>query len=248
MIWNFVSERAGFHLLYLQIMGTILSSMLKLFFALPRPYDVLPTVKILGTSGYGFPSGAATAATIGFGFIFLSLKKEQRFLKIMSVFMIVLVGLTRIYLGAHFPTDVLGGFILGLLILLGYRYGTGYVEKYLHHHSKFYQFMCHLSFALIILLPNFSKSSLSTLSFLCGATFFHLFLSRPTQGKTTTMKFLACFLGIIGLIALFKLPLPNEFKLIMTCIRSFVAGLWIGCSSTLTYLFIKRLRPLLRRF
>lgn len=72
---------------------------------------------------YSFPSGHAYASFIVFGFlIFLCLKYVADPLKwplaIMLAGFIVLVGVSRIYLGAHFPSDVLAGWLLGAAVLL----------------------------------------------------------------------------------------------------------------------------------
>ena len=69
---------------------------------------------------YGFPSGHATAAAAYFGALLYLTEPlppvPRRALRIAAVAMIVLVGIARVMLRAHWPSDVLGGFALGLAL------------------------------------------------------------------------------------------------------------------------------------
>ncbi len=153
IIWNFFEARKGLEFLYLQVVGATVCSVLKLAFALPRPYELDAGLKILGRVGYGFPSGAATAATLCFGYIFLRLlKPEQNFLKIAALFMIFLVGLTRVYLGAHFISDVIGGYFLGAFILTLYFYSKKYLGLLLEKQSVVVQLLIHISFLSVLFI------------------------------------------------------------------------------------------------
>ncbi|MFH1995507.1 MAG: phosphatase PAP2 family protein [Candidatus Omnitrophota bacterium] len=82
---------------------------LKMFFALPRPGNVLSEIHLLvHANGYAFPSGhttmICTAATILAAFF----RSRALFLWLAAA-----VGVSRIYTGAHFPSDVLSGALLG---------------------------------------------------------------------------------------------------------------------------------------
>ena len=76
----------------------------------PRPFD----------ASYGFPSGHATAAAAFFGAVIYlagSLPPRARGLvRLLAGLAIVLVGLSRVMLRAHWPSDVLGGVALGLFL------------------------------------------------------------------------------------------------------------------------------------
>jgi undecaprenyl-diphosphatase len=69
---------------------------------------------------YGFPSGHATAAAAYFGALLYLAEAlppgPRRALRAAAVVLIVLVGIARVVLRAHWPSDVLGGFALGLAL------------------------------------------------------------------------------------------------------------------------------------
>ncbi|WP_169891213.1 phosphatase PAP2 family protein [Litchfieldia alkalitelluris] len=74
--------------------------------------------------GYSFPSGHAMVGIMFFGFLtyYMIIKSQSTFLKklvgwIMGI-IIFLIGISRIVLNAHYPTDVFGGFAIGLIMLL----------------------------------------------------------------------------------------------------------------------------------
>ena len=76
-------------------------------------------------TGYSLPSNHATAAAALYGFLAYAALREapERWRTTLVIFfltIILLVGFSRLYLGVHYPTDVLGGFILGgLFVLVG---------------------------------------------------------------------------------------------------------------------------------
>ena len=75
-------------------------------------------------STYSFPSGHVLGATLIFGFLFFAVEQWpvarplKRLLRTGCVTWIVLMGIARMELGAHWPTDVLGGYVMGALLLL----------------------------------------------------------------------------------------------------------------------------------
>ncbi|HTC21242.1 MAG TPA: phosphatase PAP2 family protein [bacterium] len=92
-----------------------------------RPCNALDGVLTpVGKSGaFSFPS--SHAANMGSSMFLLSM--AFRPWKWLFVLIALLVGLSRIYLGLHYPSDVLGGYLLGLLIGFGVWYGMEKLRK-----------------------------------------------------------------------------------------------------------------------
>ena len=70
---------------------------------------------VLG-QGFSFPSGHATNSFLGYGSI--AHGSSRRWVRILAGVLILLVGLSRCALGVHYPTDVLCGWLLGLIVLV----------------------------------------------------------------------------------------------------------------------------------
>lgn len=93
---------------------------LKNLIARPRPYATYPELVadladlIHIPKSYSFPSGHTVSAMAAAFTIFTQHKK----LGIVALIMAFLMGLSRLYVGVHFPTDVYGGIIVGALIAL----------------------------------------------------------------------------------------------------------------------------------
>ena len=84
--------------------------------------------------GFSFPSGHSMAAFGFYGFFIYLIYKSKLNKKIKIVLiaflslLILMIGLSRLYLGVHYATDVIAGFIVSLIFLIIF---TNYVKKYL---------------------------------------------------------------------------------------------------------------------
>jgi membrane-associated phospholipid phosphatase len=105
----------GSHALALAIGGMALVTALKTFFDAPRPPA---SINLIPISGYSFPSGHATASTIGYGILAYDLTVgSRRWRYALAGVFVVLVALSRVVLGVHYVRDVVAGVLVGLLFL-----------------------------------------------------------------------------------------------------------------------------------
>ena len=104
------------------LIGIALTLLLKMAIARPRPEDIMNVGFWASATFSSFPSDHASTAFVMFGIIGHHLKKWRLWFFLLAV----LVAVSRIYLGVHFPTDVLAGAFLGILVsqfVIKYRLG-----------------------------------------------------------------------------------------------------------------------------
>lgn len=104
------------------IISTSLNLLLKNVINRPRPDGY----RIINETGYSFPSGHSMISMAFYGLILYIIfkniknKKIRNTIVIFIAFLIVLIGFSRIYLGVHYASDVLGGFIISISYLILY--------------------------------------------------------------------------------------------------------------------------------
>ncbi len=103
---------------------TLVNQALKFLIQRPRPNDF----QIISVSGYSFPSGHAMISAAFYGFIFYLIYKSNlsnKYKVLLGMFilnLVVLICISRVYLGVHYLTDVIAGSSLAMLYLTVYTY------------------------------------------------------------------------------------------------------------------------------
>lgn len=122
--------------LFVLLTGTagLVSTVIKAIVNRPRPSKGLVRI-VLETTQQSFPSGHVLFYVMFFGFLIILILQLEHIPKalryaviIISLFLILTIPISRIYLGAHWFTDVLGGFLSGLLCL--------YLLSWLYLHKR----------------------------------------------------------------------------------------------------------------
>jgi len=96
--------------------GTALNDLLKYVFARPRPDLVLPTTQVFTSS---FPSGHAAVSAVVYLTLGALLARDapsvagKIYVMAVAILIVFLVGVSRVFLGVHYPTDVLAGWCIG---------------------------------------------------------------------------------------------------------------------------------------
>ena len=155
-IWS-VNYRLGARLGILLLLSSYVNEALKNALMQPRPCEPRPELCIDQAEGYGIPSGHSQNAIVFWGVIAHWISKAWAW--VAAILLMLLIGLSRIYLGVHFPSDVLAGWaigvvILGLYIVLGAR-----VEKWLGELSLAVQIL--LAFALPVLFLSIQPTDVT---------------------------------------------------------------------------------------
>ena len=125
VIASLVWWRKGWHEVVLILAGAILaatSGVFKTIIDRPRPSPDLVTVYSQADTG-SFPSGHSFFTFLTFGLVvYLTVTRSRNdilrtSILVLTIALILLVGISRIYLGAHWPSDVLGGYLAGGVFL-----------------------------------------------------------------------------------------------------------------------------------
>lgn len=99
--------------------GLILNTGLKLFFSKPRPEL---WHRLISEKSFSFPSGHALGSMVLYGFIAYELATHYpQFAKViysLTLVLITVIGISRLYLGVHWPTDIIAGYGVGFLWLM----------------------------------------------------------------------------------------------------------------------------------
>lgn len=117
VIWS-IDYRIGCRLVLLLVSTLFVNSLVKDLLAQPRPFQVDDRIVSAGEHGYGLPSGHAQLVVVFWGVLAAWL--QNKWFWLVAVLIMFLMGFSRVYLGVHFPTDIIGGWALGLVTLILY--------------------------------------------------------------------------------------------------------------------------------
>lgn len=123
-----IDRRLGLQLLLMVALTMYLNTVIKEWFALPRPFEVDTRILSEGEMGFSFPSGHAQLVAVFWGM--LALHVGKRWFTALCLAVIFLTGLSRSYLGVHYPTDVLVGWVFGGLTLWAWHLWGGALQRW----------------------------------------------------------------------------------------------------------------------
>ncbi len=213
-IWT-IDQKIGLRLTVFFLICGFLNSVAKSIAAAPRPFDYDPSVNaIVNATGGGMPSGHTQNALFVWGYLYKWY--ENLWFRVLAIAMIILVPLSRVYLGVHFPTDLVGGYIIGLILLViilrfenrlvSWASGLGLVMQLL------ISIVCPL--LMLLLFPDPSASEVVICATLMGGAIglslkqrylgFQLAQTWVKRGLSYVVGILILFVIYIGLKSLFS--------------------------------------------
>lgn len=163
-----IDKRWGEYIGYSFFTSSLLNNTIKNIVKAKRPMgeEGIRSLRVHTATGYSFPSGHTQGAASTYGALYLLLKKYRY--AFVFIIIILLVGLSRLYLGVHYPKDVLGGMIFGGLS----SYITYQLFKWSKNRKQLYLI------TLIIFLPfvfnssvDFARSIGGFIGFIIGISF-----------------------------------------------------------------------------
>ncbi|MCH7386931.1 phosphatase PAP2 family protein [Acinetobacter modestus] len=115
-IYNYLFAKT----LLIVLLSLILSDLAEIFYHHPRPFEIGLGHQLIGHGpSSSFPSQhTLTITIIAFSYWLAGFKK----IGVFGIFVGMVVGLSRIYVGVHFPFDIIGSFIIGLMLVVSVNY------------------------------------------------------------------------------------------------------------------------------
>lgn len=116
------NKKIGFSIISNLVIVTILNQLLKNILQRPRPNEF----RIIEETGYSFPSGHSMVSMAFYGYLIylIYIYVKNNYLKwtliVLLSILICTIGISRIYLGVHYTSDVLGGFLISISYLVIY--------------------------------------------------------------------------------------------------------------------------------
>ena len=120
IVFRKTDKRIAKYIIINLVLVTVINTILKYIIARPRPN----TLQIITEIGYSFPSAHAMIGFAFYGFLIYLIYKnvKNKKIKLFSIFalsmLIFTIGISRVYLGVHYITDVIAGFIFALIYLI----------------------------------------------------------------------------------------------------------------------------------
>ncbi len=230
-----VDFAVGARLAFAFLLSAYANTGLKYLFAHPRPFELDPAVKLHDAEGYGLPSGHSQSAVVVWGTIAAGFRKA--WLWVVAILLMVLMGFSRIYLGVHFPTDVLGGWAVGAVFLAAYLALEPRFTAWLKQAGLAVQLALAVFVPLALLLLHPTKDTGSSMAVLMGMGA-GVALTRqvaPFSADGPLWQRAVRFLvGVVGLLVLYVgltrvFPAEGEsLYFVMRVVRYALVGLWVG--------------------
>jgi membrane-associated phospholipid phosphatase len=246
LIFWCVDFREGARLSFLFLFSSYLNICLKDLFQQPRPFDINPNVGLFPVEGYGLPSYHAQSAVVVWAG--LASWAHRRWLWMIGIVIIVLVSFSRIYLGLHFPTDVLASWAIGGVLLVIYLVVQPGVERQLVRLNLSIQILIALAVPLVLLLIHPAEDTTSAMAALAGIgvglALMQRYLSFSARGLwwQRTARFLIGVGVIFALYLGLKVVLPGEDSELYLVFRFFhywLIGLWISFGAPWLFRLLK---------
>jgi len=243
-----VDKRRGSRLAVLVLVSTALNLWLKIVFALPRPFDADPSVGMAFEPTFSFPSNHAQTAAVFWGAIAVLFRGPWRLA--VGILPPLLVGLSRIYLGVHYPTDVLGGWTIGALMVAADRFAGDGIERSLAGLRQSLRLAVAAAAALaMVAVYRQDVSMAGTLfGFAFGIIYFPLAAAFAVDGPPAR-RALRYLLGLATVAVVYALPkllvvgLEAGGPPLVRFIRYAAVGAWAGVGAPWLFMKLRLAEP-----
>lgn len=236
-VWLGFSAKWGKRLGFLLCVNGLINYIAKQIFGLPRPFHFDSSLALVNASQYGFPSGGAQLSFL-LGCLLLYYGKGS-FIKLFAVFYILLISFSRLFLGVHFPIDIIGGWTLASIVFYVFARSCDAIEKFIQEHPQASLFMTLIiSLVLTLFIPYFRVIYFTGFAsvFATGIYLNARFGQGPMYPSQLWKR---CAMGLFGIFVLVMFAYLNRFieltDLQAALIQVTFIGFWISIAASNLY-------------
>ena len=238
-----ISRKKAFAIASSLLSALLVSQTLKAIFRIPRPFQAHPDLIAAGrvetATGYSFPSGHST--TSGAFYSSLAYCLRRTWVTILLILIIILVPISRMYLGVHWPLDTVIGTLIGVLsgIFLT-RFSLSLYDRRKSYliFTFTYGLVATVAAVIVSLLLAFTDidktafADLASNAAIAGGVMLGFYLDRKlistdASSGSVIQKIIRFVIGMVSLVAVAMavsaIPLPKEAS---TNLLFFIIGLW----------------------
>jgi len=235
ILWWGFSWKIGARVFAALILSVYLNAVIKDWVAQPRPFVYADIESVTEPGEFGFPSGHAQHAALVWSLLAAHFRK--RWFTVFAAAMVLLIGFSRVYLGVHFPTDVLAGWLLGGILAKAYLRWSEPSIDWARRLSFERQMLLALGVPMILTALHATPNTAMALGALAGALV-GLVLARrqhlyPDEDPAPKRRE-RLLVGLVGLPALYVAlvalsPLEtSRFYYLYLWTRFATVGLWVS--------------------
>lgn len=234
LVYWLYSKEFGIRFAIIFLFSAYFNSAVKYNFTTERPDMALRKIEMYG---YSFPSGHAQGNTVFWGY--LAREINRRWAYVVAAVLIFLVAFSRVYLGVHYPVDIIAGFLIGLLLLMGYEFLQRKFELKL---SRPTYFLFTAAVVLLLYLNHSVGDGALTLGFALAALWGYRLEKDYVGFREKAYWWQHIIKAVVGIAVLFGLRQVTRTLFIglpgigeeqevlmglMTFLRYFVMGFWV---------------------
>ena len=247
LVYWCINRRAGARLFMLLLFSACLNEGAKLLADQPRPFNYDPRViKFVHEDSGGLPSGHTQSAVVVWGYLAYCFKKKPLWL--LAGFLILAIPLSRIYLGAHFPSDLLGGYVLGALVLFLFLRLDSVLESWFTQKGLLYQLCVSMGLPVLLILfvPSGNEGLLTALGALMGVATGVVLERRWVRFSSEGRWWQQVIRYLVGIVILVGVWLGLRFAFaqlepadLYRVIRYALVGMWGGLGAPWLFVQLK---------
>lgn len=240
-----LDRRTGARLTILFLLSAYLNSVAKVLAGQPRPFEYTSQVRpLVEAHGGGLPSGHTQNTVAVWGY--LAAQFRRTWLWILAGLLMVLVPLSRVYLGVHFPTDLLGGYLIGAALVLLYLWAEPEGERWLDGKGFTWQLGLALAAPLLLVLLFPTTDGVTAGATLAGMGVGFVLERRWVGFDSGGIGWKRALRYLLGVLVLFGLWMGLrvafaglEPALLFRFVRYGLVGLWGGLVAPWTFVHLR---------